>query len=181
MKKIDEKLMEKYLNRELERYNYRGRKEYLMKEAYWLVELTDGTIFVYGKPSINTRFCFGENGYDCDVANKAANEARTNEDLFRKENLSGIDKNIELLRDGPKDGRILWVATTHGIADYLNEGYEWDRELVNGTTMIPDEENRKRLLEGYEIVRERFAKRIETYLKRFGLSKVRAWTYWVDA
>lgn len=181
MKKIDEKLMGEYLSRELSLFNYRGREKFILKDTVWLVKLTDGTIFPYCKPSIETRFCFGEDGYNCDGANKAADEARTNEDLFRKRNLEYLDSKIELLRDGPKDGRILWVSPVNGVAHFLNEGYEWDRELVNGSTMVLDDENRKRLLEGYEIVRERFAKRIETYLKRFGLSKVRAWTYWVDA
>lgn len=182
MKKIDEGLLRKYLDRELFKGpHYRGEEEYLRKVTAWVVELTDGTLFAIRKPEIETRFCFGESGYDYDEANHRAAEARTNEDLFRIRNLRYLDEKIKILRDGPEPGMHIWVSPVGGVAIFLNDGRDWQIEAVNGPVLELDEENRRRLLEGYEIVRERFAKRIETYLKRYGLSKVRTWTYWMDA
>ena len=37
------------------------------------------------------------------------------------------------------------------------------------------------LIKGYEIVKENFIKRLNTYLKKYGLSKVNSWSYWQDA
>ena len=37
------------------------------------------------------------------------------------------------------------------------------------------------LIEAYKIVAAAHEKKIAAYLKRYGLSKVRAWTYWLDA
>ena len=41
-------------------------------------------------------------------------------------------------------------------------------------------EERQELVKGYEEVRKAFIKRLNTYLKRYGLSKVRTWTYLSD-
>ena len=42
-------------------------------------------------------------------------------------------------------------------------------------------EDVEKIIIAYEDVRSRFAKRLDTYLKRYGLSKVRSWSYWLDA
>ena len=42
-------------------------------------------------------------------------------------------------------------------------------------------ENLKRVIEGHKIVKAKFEKRLNTYLKKYGLTKVHAWSYWRDA
>lgn len=36
------------------------------------------------------------------------------------------------------------------------------------------------LIKGYEVVKEQFIKRLNTYLKRYGLTKLNVWTYLSD-
>jgi hypothetical protein len=43
------------------------------------------------------------------------------------------------------------------------------------------DEDRLAILEGLKREREKFDKRLQTYLKRYGTSKIRTWTYWADA
>lgn len=183
MKKIDEHFMKEYLERMALR-GLSGEKweKYFREKVAWLVKLSDGTLFEIEKPSIETHFCFGERGYDYDDAVHAACEARTNEDLFRIRNLRAINDKIAELENGPDPGCKMWVNVVYGVsADYVNHGDEWHMELVNCKTHELTKEDRDAIRAGYEIVKEAFEKRINTYLKRYGLSKVRSWTYWVDA
>jgi len=181
-KRIDENLMRKYLDRNAERGLGGDRWEkYFRDKTEQLVELTDGTIFEIEKPTIETRFCFGESEYDIDEKRAEAAEARTNQTLFKIRNLRGIDEKIKTLKEGPEPGFRVWVNTYGGISSHLNIGRDWQIEAVNGPTLELDEENRNRLLDAYEKVRVRFSKRLDAYLRRYGLSKVHAWTYWIDA
>lgn len=178
--------MDEYLKREMTR-GYTGARweKYFREKAGWLVTLTDGTIFNIVKPRIETSFCFGEHGYDIDEAIAAADAARTREDLFKARNLSGFDKTIKLLKDGPecvwRDKLAVWVDK--GVTDTVREVDDTDvrRPYFHGTWYVLSDEDRALLIKGYEIAREMFSKRIDAYLKRYGLSKVHAWTYWADA
>lgn len=42
------------------------------------------------------------------------------------------------------------------------------------------EEDKHLIIEGLELEKASFIKRLNTYLKRYGLSKVRTWSYLVD-
>ena len=54
--------------------------------------------------------------------------------------------------------------------------WEWEK-----TRDEISEEDRERLYEGYVKLCNDFEKRLRTYLKRYGLTKVHSWTYWRDA
>ena len=41
-------------------------------------------------------------------------------------------------------------------------------------------EDREKLREAYRTERGEFAARLDAYLKRYGLSKVETWTYWLE-
>jgi hypothetical protein len=61
---------------------------------------------------------------------------------------------------------------------------EWD--LKNHPSWYGDVEpmtveDRQAILAGLKREREKFEKRLQTYLKRYGVSKIRTWTYWADA
>ena len=49
-----------------------------------------------------------------------------------------------------------------------------------GTYSEMSEEDKKLVIAMYEEEKEKMSKRIDTYLKRYGLSKLNVWTYWVD-
>ena len=43
------------------------------------------------------------------------------------------------------------------------------------------DEEKKLILKGLKFARKCFEARLDTYLKRYGVSKLHTWTYWADA
>ena len=54
----------------------------------------------------------------------------------------------------------------------------YQAEPENGTLLTPEEIERVKA--GYQEVRQQFVKRLNTYLKKYGLSKLHTWTYLSD-
>lgn len=168
----------------------RGMVDFCLKEAAHIVELTNGDIIVIEKPRIKKDFCFGyrDSRYDTeeyDEANAAADHARSSTDYFLAENLAEIDKTIELL------GSEEWNSWDYHICRHYHsqpEGsklkkliaFYWHEDRGQKYPKL-EGEDRARVLEGYKVVRASFEKRLHSYLKRYGMSKVNAWSYWVDA
>lgn len=171
-------------------------QKYAEKEYGYGVELSNGDIYVIDKPSIKKDFCFGFGMYGGDPTNDqeraegVAQVARTSEDYFIKENLKQIDEQIEYLRDsryeaykyvhysGRESGsKLKTYSFCHYWDNPENDPARWSRlKDVEKLT----EEDIEALIAGYEAVREAFTKRLHTYLKRYGLSKLNVWTYLRD-
>lgn len=173
-------------------------QEYARKSLGYVVELANGDITDIDKPRIETSFCFGfgmygidPNGEGQERASKMEHHARTDQTYFINENLKDINSMIEALKDSDKytfykylhyygqpDGSKLKAVSYCRYFDRVehNPG-RWSncRELEELT-----EEERAALLAGYEEVKKAFVKRLNTYLKRYGLSKLNTWTYLVD-
>ena len=169
--------------------------EYERKTTQYIVELKSGDIIALDKPTIKTSFCFGY-GYcgvttqeDMDGAYNMMHHAETEESYFIKENLKGLNEYIESLRDKDlfcyaytrngqaEDGRlknftIARLCDTPEYAPYRFSALKDVKQL--------DMEDRERIAQGYEIVKAAFTKRLNAYLKRYGLSKLKTWTYLVD-
>jgi len=189
MLKIDGGLMERYLRAEMA-MGFRGEKweKFLRSRVAWLVELEDGTIYAIKRESIETDFCFGESGYDFDEACEAADRARTSESYFRAKNLSGINEKLRLLGERTMDVygvdgvrrefEPLYISPGDVVDSFFTRRYWYFEEDKVKKLSFDD---RRKLLEGYRLVRDDFGKRIDRYLARYGLSKVHAWTYWRDA
>lgn len=170
--------------------------EYCMKKVAYIVELNDGNYYTIDKPSIETRFCFGH-GY-CGVTTQEderqafdmAEYASTNADYFMKKNLEGIERQIEQLQDTSLYGytftgysamnpdahyRSYNIVELYDNPEYAP--YKWN--ALKNLNVLTDSE-RQAIIEGLEEVKKAFVKRLNTYLKRYGMSKVRTWTYLVD-
>lgn len=161
--------------------------KHCMKNIGHIVELENGDIVVLDKPTIKKRFCFG---YSCsphdtesyDNANKMVDHARASEDYFRKENLKQIENKIERLKDETR-ARFKWGIMANYREDNsskLKTLYQYDQfDGKEHTEATADDINR--VIEGYKEVKKAFEKRLSTYLKRYGLKHVHAWSYWRDA
>lgn len=164
--------------------------EHCLKEAAHIVGLTDGSIIVIEKPRIKKDFCFGyrDSRYDTveyDEANAAADHARSSTDYFLAENLSAIDDVIKHLEGKKRDSWEYHIIvpysgqTANSKLKRIQEFY-WHDERGQKYPKL-EGVDRARVLEGYKVVRASFEKRLHSYLKRYGMSKVNAWSYWVDA
>lgn len=176
MKKISEELMRKYLDAEA-KIGLKGPywEKYLRGKVAGIVELDDGIILAMEKETIETRFCFGESGYDFDDAMRAANRAQTDEEWFKNENLRKLDGKIALLRSGNE----VYINLEAPVTEYFYKEECWRYNVKTGRELSDGE--KAKILDVLEEIREVFAKRIDNYLKRYGLSKVYSWTYWRDA
>lgn len=168
--------------------------------------LPNGDIISIDKQSIETRFCFGESGYDYDDAAKMAAHARTNTEYFKSENMKHFNKWVNdlieiqehksnyfvLIRDThyigqEKDCRLRaleWIRTVDlldacGGSAYLDDIAGKYIDKLNGRIATSEELNI--IIEAYKQARDAHEKKVDTYLKRYGLTKVDSWTYWREA
>ena len=161
-----------------------------------VVELENGDLIPIGKPRIETRFCFGYGLYGVSTdeeykdAENMRQHAETSRDYFIKENLKDIEEIIKELKDDSLEvyTAIAYIGQAEGTKtksyhitrlcnnpEYNPAWWANYKGLAKMTTA-----DRERLIKAYEEVKESFIKRLNTYLKRYGLSKVDAWTYLVD-
>lgn len=158
---------------------------YLMKNCSNVYETEAGNLIEFEKQSIEKRFCFGYgvNGVvrqeDMSSACEMAQHARTSEEYFIRENLEWYYRLKETLTEEKLFLTPQYSKTS--ICSIKTENYfwhyEWEREKIVETLSEKDIEGLKAML---EVEKEKFMKRLNTYLKRYGLSKVQSWTYLVD-
>lgn len=174
------------------------------------VLLSGGRLLGFEKPRIKTDFCFGYGwgGRSYDEANEMARHACESEDYFLAQNLADLDKEIEDLEN--IDGRhallhrkCYWSQKSPlNLWDYTvgNEPLEWFKESptqdMDGLTRYVNQyhagqfyydleelgdDDRAAILNGLKVERAKFEKRLRAYLKRYGMTKVKTWSYWQDA
>ena len=161
--------------------------DYCMKKTSGIVQFEDGGFYCFEKPSIRTRFCFGygQNGMstldEFDSALEAKKNASTKEYFFA-ENLAVFEALENMVNDT--------YSKLFSTAQYKDEsnlrGISSDEEervygrmfgIVKSELTPTDRLALKRELENQK---KMFMKRLETYWKRFGASKLKTWTYLVD-
>lgn len=162
-------------------------QDYEKKQCSDVFKSTGGHYVEFEKPYIKKDFCFGhgQNGIstqeEVEIACDNAHYARTNEGYFLQENLSQYDEMLETLNGDEKLYLIQNYRKPSKIACIRTEEYfrhyEWDRQLIVEELSDYDIEELKKMVKKEK---EKFAKRLNTYLKRYGLSKVHSWTYLVD-
>lgn len=157
------------------------------------VKLSDGRIVVVKKQKLETSFCFGYStcgqGAEYEEANEAAHVANTSEDYFREQNLKEFDNKIALLKTDKEESWYMDAylsQSNHSGCGLINihkvvglRRYDFE-EQRHGTYVEITEDDRQLIIAMYEEEKEKMSKRIDTYLKRYGLSKLHVWTYWRD-
>lgn len=177
-----------------------GMMKHFEKKLSGVYELTNGKLFAYDKPELKTRFCFGY-GYCATStdeeereADRMAEHAATHEDYFIKENLKGINGLIAMVQTGRPANSYDWETYTLKLAPVqycgtpaLNvrrpiatkEGERLDHYGDRLAQPI-SEADRVLILAALNNEREKLIKRLNTYLKRHGMSKVKTWSYILD-
>lgn len=152
----------------------------------------NGFVYEFDKKSIKKDFCFGagQNGVttseDWEDANNSAIDAQNDSTYFIKENFEENFGFIEkLLSEHVQDDYKIYAASSHSFRPsnrcylisektllYRDESTEKYYQLTE-----KDIENLKKTLEEEK---EKLRKRLKTYLKRCGLSKINSWSYLRD-
>ena len=160
----------------------------------------DDCFLGFTKPSIQTRFCFGygQNGIeadgDYDRAREQEKNMETNQQAFINANLEDLNKSIKDLQDfidnffdnkntcfSARYNKIFICKNSYNHLACL--AWSWDYDNIRNKDAIIKEATKEDLLliiEVYKQQIENLKKRLNTYLKRYGLSKLTTWTYLVD-
>jgi hypothetical protein len=185
--------------------------DYCMNNTAAVIELSRGELVTISKQKIKTRFCFGEgsNGVTLEEAAAQAQNARTSFEHFKRENLATFKSYIDAIEKAKElDGYALAIENTRyrtqyedcrlaridfyrlskvlddcGGSAYLEElpGKEIAEKGSGRKYRIASKEEIEKILNAYKEAAAAHEKKIGAYLKRYGTSKVEAWTYWVDA
>ena len=144
------------------------------------VKLSDGVV-LFERPKIETKFCFRDEGPDYEFYKELGSDENLLRDYFIRENMdqNGIAE--------PDENTDMYIVKYHGeyrpgrvyvkfcnCPEYLNLGRE-------DTVRIATDTERSLYLAELARVRKAFRKRLDTYLKRYGVSKLHTWSYWADA
>lgn len=162
--------------------------KYCMGKVSDCYETESGLLIVFEKPSIETRFCFGagQNGR-CDdeeweSANRAASEAKEKE-YFISANMAQFEETEETLNQDcvfTLRAEYTCCRSLLNLAELRQERYfeYYPGEIIRrGELTAADIAGLKKMLESEK---EKFRKRLETYWKRYGSSKLKTWSYLRD-
>ena len=138
-----------------------------------------------------------------------ADYARENQNYFLEENLRGFNYKIDILKayickltnyDQWVD-QYLRSGTKYELTNYAISAYKHDSKFDyfkissihiynadsiynkidnENETVITNIDDLKNILSVYEHEKAKFEKRLNTYLKKYGLSKLKTWSYLVD-
>lgn len=183
-------LVEEYMN-EIKKVwkDYSRMIEYNRKILSSVHKLSNGGLISFDKPQIETSFCFGYH-HDSESMKNASNmssHAQSNENYFIKRNLASFD---DTLKDIEKEDTNIYIFRNQyancnepiNIFDYyVLEYYQTQQPYYKRLNIeVASEEDKKIIINAIKEERAKFEKRLRTYLKRYGLTKVRSWTYWLD-
>lgn len=158
--------------------------DYCTKEADVVIKFRDDYYVEIKKSRIETSFCFGygfcgvSDEDDYRRAENMADHAKKSQEYFLAENLKDLDRTIKAISDYDLYFQNRYYNQKNNSIKHIVYKKPWD-VVEPGLEKLTDQE-KNLLAEGYKVERERFTKRLNTYLKRFGLSKVRSWSYLSD-
>lgn len=186
---MKKELKEKFVEEIKKEWSSPSMQKWCIGELSNGYQLQNGYLVEFTKPRIKKDFCFGA-GYngissseDWERAGEMADTARTSEQYFIKENFEENFKRIEETLNSEDKIYVIPYGKSYGNVSYLKtEKYllyyatESEKSVAIQLPRI-DIENLKLVLEEEK---QKFQKRLNTYLKKFGLSKINSWTYLVD-
>lgn len=170
--------------------NDKGMIDFISKKISQIIKTSKGYLIPLDKPDIETRFCFGYslNRYDTesyDRANDMVDYASKSVEYFKSENLKQITEWITAIENdevyihthyykSPANSRAKKLVHMNFNSLYkMTEEQKAEYELLTGT-------DKEIVLNAYEIELAKFEKRLDLYIKRYGTSKLKCWSYWQD-
>lgn len=151
----------------------RGDLEYYKSRFSTGIRFPEG-VYLFEKPRIENDFCFRDEGPEYDYYKELCNDKKLLEEHF-------IAHNMEQVRE-PKEGETMYIIKDSWSTDgrvyirWANYPYSANDQIVREATEREQQEYRLQL----RAVRAEFGKRVDKYLKRFGISKLHIWSYWAD-
>lgn len=173
--------------------------DYCTKKTSGYIMLDD-VMVTFDKPKIQTDFWFGEHTYDYDEVCDACDEASESVQYFIQRNMDGClaKTMLDALEGRDMHGYDasfdVYVVSKHydcqdndcmlGYAQALRIGTDPNEYFATSSGVqdyrLLNDEERERLAEFLKGEVEKFEKRLNSYLKRYGLSKCHYGVFWAD-
>ena len=197
----DPALMERFRAACKEVYEDDKLADYCVSKAAEVVELSNGLMVDIDKKKVRTRFCFGYSdmgfGPTYDEAYREMRSATASEGFFLRENMEEYDRVLQNLSNHGRDVMVVLSGNTEHLRGLSLWRTTQLLEAVGGSAFIPalkgkeleyrgikryvcTDEDVKLIRDAYERARDAHMKKCRAYLKRYGLSKISTWTYWMD-
>lgn len=167
--------------------------KYCVNKASDAVVLESGMIFIFEKPSIEKDFCFGYrlssvDTQEYDEANEMAYSVQNDGGAyFKAYNLRSFERFEDELNEVAECPENYFVQASYSgevkVCSHFQDAcrYRYDfGKLPENTALLTaaDVENLKKVNASEKA---KFEKRLNTYLKKYGTSKLRSWSYWSEA
>lgn len=148
---------------------------YYLKEYAGAVKIGD-SYYLIDKPHIENRFCFRDEGPEYELYNALCSDDSKMKEYFIKENLSKLKSMLDNIEKGK---RMFLKVNSSNSLNIQTPYYAWQADDCEGTEITPEERNV--LADAVRFGLLQFEKRLNTYLKKYGVSKIHTWSYWADA
>lgn len=186
--KQEKELFERYIEEMRKEWSDERMIEHYRKTTSYVCQLSNGGLLAFEKQSIETSFCFGysytRDDSDRKDANKMEEHAKTNEDYFIERNLEQFDWKLKKIN---KEDTDIYIFRYHSKSKanvydfYVLDFYEVNAKYYKHLNLQKaSEEDKNIIINAIKSERAKFEQRLKTYLKKYGLSKVRSWTYCQD-
>ena len=181
---MNETLRNKIRDEYLRMTNNEADLKYYMGKLSGAVELENGGVFVFEKPVIDTYFCYGYGQCGMSTEEDYQSARAMSEAALQKENFiaNNFDKYSHSMGIDFNDGETYYATSPYRRSSYFKVLTRWCHLQYaddQNATLIT-ERDKTNLKAEYERQCEMFRKRLETYWKRYGASKLKTWTYLVD-
>lgn len=138
----------------------------------------DGKFLLFAKPHIETSFCFHDEGEDYEFYKKLKSANEKMAAYFKAENLKLYNDWIKKLEKGDDIFVKCYYKSLPFKVDLHTKICSWETP-TNDERKITDNE-RQQLIDAFKWCKSLLEKRLNTYLKKYGVSKLHTWTYWAD-
>lgn len=145
--------------------------KYYIDEFLGAVKLSQG-VYLLPKYKINNVFYFHDEGPNYDFYKELYNDENKIKDYFISQNISEYDY---LIKDIKEQTTYLEVLKNNRVNLIINEIYAYRNNLS-----IATDKDKQELIIALEWAKNNMIKRLNTYLKRYGTSKIHLKTYWAD-
>lgn len=194
----DEALWDEYKKRILKAEG--GREDRLkdqLKDTSEIMMTDCGCILSFDKPHVDAgTFWFHDEGPGYEHYKQVTRDDKHKTEYFMHENLKKYDRLIKQMTERKNEygydlipvfmehewcssGLLGWGSTIYMMREYEVEENERDPRTRNCTHRMT-EDDAKKALAILKSEREKFEKRLQSYLKRYGLTKIHFGTYWAD-
>lgn len=170
--------------------NSESMRKYCLGTISNCVKTSFGLV-IFDKPQIETSFCFGYSDFGQGQTYQEARKAEKNfgEAMFLHKNLSSMKRELERFKEQEEGDpmEVLHFTKLYGGAAniygtvFVSEWKAKNEIFWRGhEPQLASKEDFKKCYEAQKQEYEKFEKRLKSYLKRYGTSKLKTWTYWMD-